>query len=111
MGKIEDLENLLKSLDDWEKAVTNIPGVKIIKIPARDTIPERLAVEINPVDEAGNIIKKKGAITITNEELFGKYAQIFENEKASKLMAKIEELRTRLSDFPIEDKKKQKFEI
>ena len=92
-GKYEKLKELLVNLEDWEKTPTNIPGIKIIKIPAKKDIPERLGIEINPVDESGKIIKKSGAIVLTNEELYQKYLELFDNEKVKELIKEIEFLR------------------
>ena len=111
MAEIEDLKQLLGNLKDWEKAKTNIPGIKIIKIPGRETIPERLALEINPVDEAGNPLKKNGSITITNNDLFCRYVNLFENPKIKDLMKNIEDLRKELTKFPLDDSEKALFKL
>ena len=87
------LKNLLNNLEDWEKTSTNVPGVKIMKIPAKKDIPERLGIEINPVDSTGRPIKKTGNIVLTNLELFEMYANLFNNPKIQELMQEVEELR------------------
>ena len=111
MAEIEDLKVLLDTLTDWEKAKTTIPGIKIIKIPGRETIPERLALEINPVDDAGNPIKKNGSITITNKDLFERYLSLFENEKIKELMKEIEHLRKKTAELPLDDSEKALFKL
>ena len=94
----EKLKSLLVQLQDWEKTNTNVPGVKIIKIPAKNEIPERLGIEINPVDASGRLIKKTGHIVLTNEELFKKYAELFDHPKVLELMQEIEFLRQEMQD-------------
>jgi hypothetical protein len=87
------LKNLLKNLGDWEKTPTNIPGVKIIKIPAKKDVPARLGIEINPVDSSGRLIKKTGAVVLTNFELFDMYFSLFSRPKIRELMHEIDSLR------------------
>ncbi|WP_371804078.1 hypothetical protein [Candidatus Lokiarchaeum ossiferum] len=90
------LKNLLNILEDWGKTETNVPGVKIIKIPAKKDVPERLGIEINPVDSSGRSIKKTGNIVLTNMELFNMYSDLFNNQKIIELMEEIEDLRKEL---------------
>ena len=94
----EKLKSLLVQLKDWEKTNTNVPGVKIIKIPAKNEIPERLGIEINPVDNSGRSIKKTGQIVVTNEELFRKYVELFDHPKIQELIHEIEFLRQEMQD-------------
>ena len=94
----EKLRSLLDQLQDWEKTNTNVPGVKIIKIPSKNEIPERLGIEINPVDASGRLIKKTGHIVLTNEELFIKYAELFDHPKIQELMHEIEFLRQEMQE-------------
>jgi hypothetical protein len=50
----EKLAEFLKRGSDWEKLRTSVPGVFIQKLPPYRSSPERLAVEINPIDASGN---------------------------------------------------------
>ena len=94
----EKLRSLLVQLHDWEKTNTNVPGVKIIKIPSKNEIPERLGIEINPVDASGRLIKKTGQIVLTNEELFTKYVELLNHPKIQELMHEIEFLRQEMQE-------------
>ena len=87
------LTHLLEVMVDWEKRPTSVPGIKIMKIPAKNEIPARLSVEINPVDHTGKLIKKKGSVVLTNFELFEKYRELFTDPKIHELMREIEQLR------------------
>ncbi|MCP4763774.1 MAG: hypothetical protein GY870_18530 [archaeon] len=89
----EKLEILLRDMQDWEKTPTNVPGVKIIRIPENKYAAARLAIEISPVDEKGKPLKKKGSIVISNADLFEKYKIFFENPKVVELINSIDELR------------------
>lgn len=105
------LKILLKHLENWEKTDTNVPGVKIIKIPAKKDIPERLGIEINPVDSSGRLIKKTGNIVLTNMELFKMYSDLFKNQKIIELMEEIEDLRRELCPNNTDKHEKIVFEI
>ncbi|MHA1820958.1 MAG: hypothetical protein ACTSVC_10830 [Promethearchaeota archaeon] len=90
----EKLKRLLNNMKNWEKTPTTVKGVKIIKIPENKYIPQRLAIEITPVDEEGKPLKKRGTIIISNEDLFLKYREIFNNEKVHDLIKAIDEIRS-----------------
>ncbi len=105
------LRNLLGNLEDWGKTNTNVPGVKIIKIPAKKDVPERLGIEINPVDSSGRPIKKTGNIVLTNLELFEMYAKLFTNQKIQELMREIELLRKELYPNDIDKQENTVFEL
>ena len=38
----DQLKNLLKTLNDWAKTPTTVPGVQLIKIPGNKDFPARL---------------------------------------------------------------------
>ena len=44
----EKLKSLLVQLQDWEKTNTNVPGVKIIKIPETTISNNRLTILPHP---------------------------------------------------------------
>lgn len=90
----QQLKTMLDQLQDWQKAPTSIPGIRIVKIPAIKNTPARLGIEINPVDSAGKPIKKNGAIVLTNMELFQKYMELFSHPKLRELMDEVELIRT-----------------
>jgi hypothetical protein len=49
----ENLTDFLKTGKDWVKLKTSVPGVFILKLPLYRRSPNRLAVELNPVNEEG----------------------------------------------------------
>ena len=108
---IEKLESLLNELKDWEKRETNIHGVKIMKIPETKSLPSRLGIEINPVDEDGKPLKRKGAIILTNEDLFKKYKEIFDSDKVIELIEAIDELRSEIPIVNEKNSEKETFEL
>ncbi len=49
------------SADDWAKwKVTGLPGLYVVKMPARKETPAHGALEINPADQFGNPTKRRG---------------------------------------------------
>ena len=63
------LADFLKSGKDWERKPTTVPGVFVLKLPPFRGSPTRLAVELNPVDEAGRPTRKRGVLVRSSEEL------------------------------------------
>ena len=84
----EKLSSFLKSGSDWARLKTSVPGVFVLKLPPFRGSPARLAVELNPVDEAGNPTKRRGLI-IRDEEELGEYGQIFQSDKLQPLLASV----------------------
>ena len=62
------------------------------------------------MDDSGRLIKKTGHIVLTNEELFIKYAELFDHPKVQELMQEIELLRNEMQDQS-QDKQNIIFEI
>ena len=69
MNVTETLETFLEEGKDWERKATSIRGVSILRMPRTTTRPPTLAVEINPVDERGTPMKRKGIMIRSPREL------------------------------------------
>lgn len=91
MELADNLRTFLESGDDWEKKVTSIKGVSILKLPNTKTRSASLAIEINPPNETGMPMKRKGLILTGSNELQA-FRDIFENEKIDVLFAALEEV-------------------
>ena len=91
MSLKERLEQYAESMKDWERIRTSISGVSIVKLPSKSG-EKRLALEVNPVDEEGNPIKRKG-LYITNKEQWLAFKEIFDDTKALELIESIDELK------------------
>ncbi|MFQ6077268.1 MAG: hypothetical protein ACE5Z5_14240, partial [Candidatus Bathyarchaeia archaeon] len=85
----------------WERKRTSIPGINVIKMPPYGRRGARLAVEINPVDESGKAMKRRGLI-ITSKEDLETYRGLLLNEKLAELLEKIDQL-TAPEEKPGED--------
>jgi len=65
----ETLEAFLEEGKDWERKQTSVRGVSILRMPRTTTRPPTLAMEINPVDERGSQMKRKGIMIRSPREL------------------------------------------
>ena len=65
----ERLKQFLKEARDWEKKVTNIPGIFLLKLPTFKGTSPSIAIEVNPVNPAGSSTKRRGVIIRSNSEL------------------------------------------
>lgn len=85
----EKLSSFLKSGSDWARLKTSVPGVFVLKLPPFRGSPARLAVELNPTDEAGNPMKRRGLIIRGAEDLRA-YEEIFQSDKLRPLVKSID---------------------
>ncbi len=83
------LEEFLKTGGDWEKLRTSVPGVFIQKLPPYRSYPERLAVEVNPVDASGNPTKRRGLLIRSLDE-YEAFREILTDEKLPTLLEMLE---------------------
>ena len=65
---VSSLKSLLETGEDWQRKATSVQGVSIIRLPASKTRNASLAVEINPINESGTPIKKKGVMIMSPNE-------------------------------------------
>lgn len=65
---VSSLKSLLDTGEDWQRKATSVQGVSIIRLPASKTRNASLAVEINPINESGTPIKKKGVMIMSPSE-------------------------------------------
>ncbi|MFN3621471.1 MAG: hypothetical protein ACK4TI_01130, partial [Nitrososphaerales archaeon] len=63
----------------------------ILKLPAYKSSPARLAVELNPVDDAGTPTKKRGLVLRSFNEL-EEYKNLFQYDKLAPLLKSIDKL-------------------
>ena len=85
------LRNFLEHGEDWERKLTSIRGVTILKLPQTKTRPASLAIEVNPLNEKGTPMKKKGVMIMGAGELEA-FRQIFTNDKVDVLITTIEDI-------------------
>jgi len=90
----EKLLELLRDGKDWERKATTVPGIFVLRLPGDGRRPASLAVELNPVDELGKPIKKRGLVLRSGVEL-GEFRKLINDEKLTTLMGKIDEVNPR----------------
>jgi hypothetical protein len=87
----ERLKQCLNEGQAWEKKVTNIDGVFLVKLPTfRDTSPS-LAIEINPINASGSVTKRRGVIIRSSSEL-EQISRLLSNPKVAQLAKNVDEV-------------------
>ena len=89
MDVTETLRTFLESGEDWERKGTSLRGVSIIKLPRTKNRPASLAIEINPLDDMGRPMKKKGIMVMGPEEMDA-FRAVFNNKKLETLVSAME---------------------
>lgn len=84
----EKLGTFLKAGSDWARLKTSFPGVFVLKLPPFRDSPACLAVELNPVDEAGNPTRRRGLILRSEGDLM-EYERIFQSDKLKPLLVSV----------------------
>jgi len=87
----EQLRVFIEEGQDWERKATSVKGVSIIRLPKTKNRPASLAIDINPVNEHGVPIKKKGIMLMNAVELAA-FRSAFNNEKVDNLIKALEEV-------------------
>jgi len=87
----EQLQEHLKRAKDWEKMETPIPGVLVVKVPGTKTRPSLLFLEINPLKEDGNPLKRKG-LFVGSREMLVKFSEALSDDKVYQLIGEIEKV-------------------
>lgn len=91
MELTDTLKSFLENGEDWERKMTSIRGVTILKLPQTKSRPASLAIEINPLNEKGAPMKKKGVMIMGHADLHA-FREIFNNEKTEILISSIESI-------------------
>jgi hypothetical protein len=87
----ERLKQFLNEARDWEKKVTNIPGIFLLKLPTFKGTSPSLAIEVNPVNPAGSYTKRRGVIIRSNSEL-EEISRLLSDPKVAQLAKSIDEV-------------------
>ena len=85
------LRQFLNEGQAWEKKVTNIPGVSLLKLPTFKGTSPSLAIEVNPVNSAGSSTKRRGVIIRSNAEL-EEISRLLSDPKVAQLAKRIDEV-------------------
>ena len=85
------LKEHLKSGNDWEKMETPIEGVNVVKVPATKTRPALLFLEINPLKDNGQPLKRKG-LFVGSKEMLIKFGEALNDDKTFQLIGELEKI-------------------
>jgi len=85
----DKLRDFLKTGKDWSAPRTKVAGIFVLKLPAYKASPTHLAVELNPVGEAGNSKRRRGLILRSSVDLED-FEKLFQHETLSKLLSMID---------------------
>jgi len=91
MELTEQLKTFIEEGQDWERKATNVKGVSIIRLPKTKNRSASLAIDINPINEHGLPMKKKGVMLMNSGELAA-FRATFNNEKVDNLIKALEEV-------------------
>ena len=89
MDITESLRAFMETGEDWERKNTSLKGVSIIRLPKTKTRPASLAIDVNPLNEKGVPIKKRGIMIMSRAEMLA-YKELFTSEKLDSLLTTIE---------------------
>lgn len=84
------IKEALKDVRPWQRVPTSVNGVYLVKTPA-DNSKETIMVEINPLNERGSPMKRRGLFLKDTSEFSG-FKGIFQNESVMDLLDAIEEI-------------------
>jgi hypothetical protein len=91
MELVESLKEFKKDGQNWERKNTSVNGVSIIRLPPYKNREASLAIDINPLNEHGLPMKKKGIMIMNAAELQA-FREVFKNEKLDSLISALEEV-------------------
>ncbi|WP_414469062.1 hypothetical protein [Methanobacterium sp. ACI-7] len=84
------IRDALKDVKPWQRVPTSVNGVYLVKTPA-DASRETIMVEINPLNERGAPMKRRGLFLKDTLE-FGGFKDIFLNESVMHLLNAVEDI-------------------
>jgi hypothetical protein len=95
----EKIKNSLKDAKPWQRVPTSVDGVFLVKTPSSGG-KETMMVEINPTDEMGNPLKRRGVFLRKKSDLQG-FLEVMENEKLKELLEALESISGVSGEKPI----------
>ena len=89
MELTDTLKEFMEEGGDWERKATSLAGVSIIRLPATENRPASLAIDVNPINESGLHMKKKGVMIMNAAELAA-FRALFTSDKMDGLIKALE---------------------
>ena len=88
---VSSLKSLLDTGEDWQRKSTSVQGVSVIRLPESKNRKASLAVEINPVDERGLPMKKKGIMILSTNEIDA-FQSVFSDQRLPALIGMVNDV-------------------
>lgn len=82
------IREALKDVKAWQRVPTSVNGVYLVKAPG-NADNDTIMVEINPLNERGTSMKRKGLFLKSSLEFEG-FGEIFKNESVMELLSTLE---------------------
>ncbi len=90
----KDMENkikeAIKDVKAWQRIPTSVNGVYLVKAPG-NADNDTIMVEINPLNDRGTSMKRKGLFLKSSLEFEG-FGEIFKNENVMELLSTLENI-------------------
>jgi hypothetical protein len=86
------LKDHLDNGKSWEKLETDIPGVFVVKIPETKTRGAKLMVEVNPINKATGLPKKRKGLFISDFEMYLQFQEALTEDEVPALIKVLEEV-------------------
>jgi hypothetical protein len=90
----KDMENkikeAIKDVKAWQRVPTSVNGVYLVKAPG-NADNDTIMVEINPLNDRGTSMKRKGLFLKSSLEFEG-FGEIFKNENVMELLSTLENI-------------------
>ncbi|HMK53182.1 MAG TPA: hypothetical protein VK444_00200 [Methanobacteriaceae archaeon] len=90
----QELENkikeALKNVKAWQRVPTSVSGVFLVKAPSKGT-QESVMMEINPIDERGSPIKRRGIFLRQKSELEN-FLDVMKNDSVGEVLEALEKM-------------------
>lgn len=102
------LKEHLENGKDWEKLETDIAGVFVVKIPGTKTRSGRLMVEVNPINPATGLPKKRKGLFIADFEMYLQFQEALTEDEVPALIKVLDEVNPELKSASSKKKLKLK---
>lgn len=86
----EKIIEALESVEPWQRVPTSLEGVFLVKTPPKGS-DETIMVEINPLNENGNLMKRRGLFLRQNVEL-ERFLDVMQNESLEEVLKALDSI-------------------
>ena len=80
----------LESVEPWQRVPTSLEGAYLVKTPAKGN-DGTIMVEINPINERGNPMKRRGLFLRHSIEL-GSFLEVMQNERLDEVLKALDNI-------------------